>query len=80
MKQSDRYDYVYELLDGYDINCRNFIRDNIDFIDGYPVEKLELQLKWKKEQNREKDQKDIVLIERYLKEIGDKHDRNQKCN
>ena len=66
MKQSDRYDYVYELND-FDINCKDFIRDNIEFIDGYPVEKIELQLEWMLEQNRDKDKEKIEIIKNYLK-------------
>ena len=59
MKKSDRYDYVYELSDIIDVNCRNFNPNEITFVDGYPVESLELQLKWKEENNRLKDQEDI---------------------
>ena len=66
MKQSERYDYVYELND-FDINCKDFIRDNIEFIDGYPVEKIELQLEWMLEQKRDKDKEKIEIIKNYLK-------------
>ena len=69
MKQSSRYDYVYELGNNIDVNCRNFNSDVISFIDGYPVESLELQLKWKEENNRPKDQEDIRLIREYLKRL-----------
>ena len=67
MKQSDRYDYVYELGNNVDVNCVNFNPDMIVFIDGYPVEKLEVNLKWMKENNRPKDQEKIIKIENYLK-------------
>ena len=66
MKQSSRYDYVYELSDNIDVNCRNFDRDKIEFIDGYPVEKLEVQLKWMLKNNRPKDQEKIKLVKEYL--------------
>ena len=66
MKQSDRYDYVYELSDDIDVNCRNFTHDNIEFVDGYPVEKLEVNLKWMLENNRPKDQEKIRKIKEYL--------------
>lgn len=69
MKQSSRYDYVYELGDSIDVNCRDFNPDATSFIDGYPVESLELQLKWKEENNRPKDQEDIRLIKEYLKRL-----------
>ena len=67
MKQSTRYDYVYELNNETDVNCRNFNRDNIEFVDGYPVEKLEVNLKWMLENNRPKDQDKIRAIQEYLK-------------
>lgn len=66
MKQSDRYDYVYELLDIFDVNCRNFDKNNIEIIDGYPVESLKLQLDWMIENNREKDKEKIEKIKNYL--------------
>lgn len=69
MKKSDRYDYVYELSDIIDVNCRNFNPNEITFVDGYPVESLELQLKWKEENNRLKDQEDIQKIKEYLKRL-----------
>ena len=72
MKQSDRYDYVYELSDIIDVNCRNFDRNNIEFVDGYPVEKLEVNLKWMLENNRPKDQEKIKKIQEYLENKGNK--------
>ncbi len=66
MKQSSRYDYVYELSDTIDVNCRNFDRDKIEFIDGYPVEKLEVQLEWMLKNNRPKDREKIRLVKEYL--------------
>lgn len=68
MKQSDRYDYVYELGDIIDVTCRNFDKDNIEFVDGYPVEKLEIQLNWMLENNRPKDQEKIKILQEYLKQ------------
>ena len=66
MKQSSRYDYVYELNDKIDVNCKNYDPNNIEFIDGYPVEKLEIQLSWMLENNRPKDQDKIRVIKEYL--------------
>ena len=40
MRQSTRYDYVYELSNYIDINCRNFNSANIEFVDGYPAIKI----------------------------------------
>ena len=66
MKQSDRYDYVYELNDNIDVNCKNYDPNMIEFVDGYPVEKLEVNLKWMKENNRPKDKEKITKIEKFL--------------
>ena len=66
MKQSDRYDYVYELSDKIYVNCKNYDPNMIEFVDGYPVEKLEVNLKWMKENNRPKDQEKIRKIEEFL--------------
>lgn len=67
MKQSSRYDYVYELSDKIDVNCRDFSQDDIININGYPVERLEKQLAWKLANNRPKDKEDIQKIQEYLK-------------
>ncbi len=66
MKQSSYYDYVFELNDNIDVNCKNYDPNNIEFVDGYPVEKLEVQLQWMLEQNRPKDQEKIILLKEYL--------------
>jgi len=66
MSQSSRYDYVYELADNIDVNCRDFNSDDIEWVDGYPVEKLEKQLAWKLANNRPKDEEDIRKIQEYL--------------
>jgi hypothetical protein len=41
--------------------------DTADVINGFRFVKLEYVTKWKKAMNREKDQADIKLIERYLR-------------
>ena len=66
MKKSTRYDYVYELNDYIDVNCKDFNPNMIEFIDGYPVEKLEVNLKWMEENNREKDKEKIRIIKEFL--------------
>ena len=66
MRQSDRYDYVYELSNNIDVNCRNFNKDNIEFVDGYPVEKLEINLEWMIANKRDKDKEKIKIIKEYL--------------
>jgi len=55
----DNFNYYYE-----DLNI--FFKD-VDFIQGYPFLNLNLVLDIKKRMNREKDLKDIKLIEEYLK-------------
>ena len=67
MKQSSRYDYVYELSDKVDVNCKDFNYKDIVMVKGYPVEKLEKQLEWKMANNRPKDKEDIQKIQEYLK-------------
>ena len=67
MKQSPRYDYVFELSKDVDVNCKNFNHNDIEFIDGYPVEKLEINLAWMLKNNRPKDQDKIRIIKDYLK-------------
>ena len=66
MKQSERYDYVYELSDNIDVNCKNFNKDNIEIVDDYPVEKLEINLEWMIANNRDKDKEKIRIIKEYL--------------
>ncbi|MCL6500972.1 MAG: hypothetical protein K6T16_02995 [Candidatus Pacearchaeota archaeon] len=45
----------------------NALIDSADIIGGIRYVKLQYVLEWKKALNREKDQKDIALIEEYLK-------------
>ena len=40
----------------------------IRYVDGYPVESLELQLKWMMKNNREKDKEKIKIIQNYLEQ------------
>lgn len=47
-------------------DIKNLIAE-AEIIDGLPFVKLEEVLRWKRINNREKDQKDIELIENYLK-------------
>lgn len=65
-KKSPKYDYLYELNDKIEVAVLDYNDDDIIIIDGYPVESLELQLKWMLEQNRPKDQEKIKIIEDYL--------------
>ncbi len=65
-KKSPKYDYLYELNDKTEVAVLDYNDDDTIIVDGYPVESLELQLKWMLEQNRPKDQKKIKIIEDYL--------------
>lgn len=65
-KKSPKYDYLYELNDKTEVAVLDYNDDDIIIVDGYPVESLELQLKWMLEQNRPKDQEKIKIIEDYL--------------
>ena len=57
---------IYELNDKTEVAVLDYNDDDIIIVDGYPVESLELQLKWMLEQNRPKDQEKIKIIEDYL--------------
>lgn len=48
------------------VNPKNTLK--YDIKDGYPVEKLTTILDFKLKRNKEKDQKDIINIQNYLKE------------
>lgn len=65
-KKSSKYDYLYELDDKTEVAVLDYNDKDIRIVDGYPVESLELQLKWMLEQNRPKDQEKIRIIENYL--------------
>jgi hypothetical protein len=65
-KKSTKYDYLYELNDKTEVAVLDYDNNDIRTVDGYPVESLELQLKWMLEQNRLKDKEKIKIIEDYL--------------
>ena len=66
-KKSPKYDYLYELDDETEVAVLDYDDADIRIVDGYPVESLELQLKWMLEQNRPKDQEKIQIIKNYLR-------------
>jgi len=55
-KKTPKYPYLYELSDNVEVAVLDFNSEDIRYVDGYPVESLELQLKWMLEHNRPKDQ------------------------
>ena len=65
-KKSPKYPYLYELDESTEVAVMDYNEEDIRYVDGYPVESLELQLKWMLEHNRPKDQKKIKIIENYL--------------
>lgn len=66
IKKSSKYDYLYELGEDVEIAVKNYSKDDIEFIDGYPALKLEKELEWKIEHNRVKDKEAIKIIKEYL--------------
>ena len=65
-KKSPKYEYLYELDDSTEVAVLDYSDEDVMLVDGYPVESLELQLKWMIEQNRPKDQEKIKIIKNYL--------------
>ncbi len=67
-KKSPKYPYLYEIDDETEVAVLDYDIANVKIVDGYPVESLELQLKWMLENNRPKDKEKIEIIRNYLKE------------
>lgn len=65
-KKSPKYPYLYELSDTVEVAVLDYDDKDIEIVDGYPVESLELQLVWMLEQNRPKDKEKINIIRDYL--------------
>ena len=65
-KKSPKFSYLYELSEDIEVAVLEFNKENINFVDGYPVESLELQLEWMIKNNREKDKDSIIKIKEYL--------------
>ena len=71
-KKSPKFSYLYELGEDVELAVQPFSQDDFDIVEGYQVSKLEIELKWKIEHHRPKDQKDIIRIKEYLKTQSDK--------
>ena len=67
-KKSDKFDNFYELSDDIEVAVYEFSEEDIHYVEGYPVNSLRNELKWKIEHKREKDKLDIKNIKKYLKE------------
>lgn len=66
-KKSSKYSYLYELGDNIEVAVVEFSGNDVEYIEGYPVLSLELELAWKVENNRDKDKEAIIKIKEYLK-------------
>ncbi len=65
-KKSPKYPYLYEIDDETEVAVLDYNYSDVRMVDGYPVESLELQLKWMLENNRPKDKEKIEIIKEYL--------------
>ncbi|MBR2828833.1 MAG: hypothetical protein IKE70_06350 [Bacilli bacterium] len=65
--KSPKYDYLYELGDDIELAKLPFSKEDIIYVDGYPVESLEKQLEWMEKNKREKDKDKIEKIKVYLR-------------
>ncbi len=68
-KKSPKYSYLYEMNESTEVAVLDYNEKDIRYVDGYPVESLELQLKWMIENNRPKDQEKIKIIKEYLNNL-----------
>ena len=68
LKKSPKFSYLYELSDEVEIAVLDIKQEDVEYIDGYPINKIENELAWKIAHNRDKDKRDIENIKRYLKE------------
>ena len=66
-KKSPKFPYLYELGEGVELAVQPFSQNDVDIVDGYQVLKLEIELEWKIQHNRPKDQEAIVKIKEYLR-------------
>lgn len=66
-KKSPKQDYLYELNDYTEVAVQPFGEEDVHVVDGYQVINLELELAWKIEHNRPKDQESIKILKEYLK-------------
>lgn len=65
-KKSSKFSYLYELDDNIEVGVVEFSDKDVEYVDGYPVLSLELELEWKIKNNREKDKEAIIKIKEYL--------------
>ena len=69
-EKSDKYENLYELTDEIEVMVNNYNQDEVNYIDGYPINSIENELAWKIQHNREKDKQDIENIKKYLNKKG----------
>ncbi len=70
-KKSPKYPYLYELDESTEVAVLDYKEEDIRYVDNYPVESLELQLKWMIENNRPKDQEKIKIVKEFLEKNKD---------
>ena len=78
VKKSPKYPYLYELDETTEVAVLDYNDEDVRFVDGHPVESLELQLKWMIKQNRPKDQEKIKIIKNFLKNNRDMSKANRQ--
>ena len=67
-KKSPKIEYedLYEINDEIEVVVKDYNDEEVQIVDGYPAESLELTLKWWVDHNRPKDQEKIQLVKDYL--------------
>jgi len=65
-KKSPKYDYLWELGEDVEVAVQDYDEKDVEMVDGYPVIRLELELEWKMQHNRPKDQESIRILKAYL--------------
>ncbi len=65
-KKSPKFTYLYELSDEIEVAVLDYDDSDVEVVDGYQVESLEIQLKWFLENGREKDKGKIEIIKEFL--------------
>lgn len=72
LKEKETHHHIENIytLNELDFGTSNFDRDNITYINQIPVQNLKSIIKFKQKMNREKDQKDINIINSYILNIN----------
>lgn len=68
VERSPKFDYLWVTPKKVEIAVMEYRPEDVEYVRGFLVEKLERQLAWKKQHQRPKDARDIALIEEYLRQ------------